>query len=534
MSEGLGVRSRTIWAMAGLRFVLIPGRHHVLTRFQARYLADLLAGSLRDLDGRPIEFTDSPVELVWAMTSANHQNTRRNPIPANRREAAIELFSRENGFRSLVVPIFDAPQTPRFGEITLKAVTAAAGGLVLAPDNCIVAVSTPSVIEMYRGLGFRIAGLELDHPEKPPRAWQVLEMLAVGDSAWRDHADGATIDVFERYALGDHVRMVLGDPIVGTEGSLTETRNYRTYAASFDAAAGRKWEQARPYVVPGRIVDVGCATGAMLELAGRDPALAEADLFGIEVAQHLYEECVHKKSQGVFANPNTFFFQRNILAGPVFPDASIDTTLTFALTHEIYSYAGGMEAIKALAGAIFRQTAAGGAWINSDVCGPEDGDRPVLLRFHQEGVRQAPVDLEAMPAPKVTQYLEGLSPAARLAQFAADFPRLSGGRFEMEAVDDRTARLSLNHAMEFTAKFSYTDNWLSECHERFCALDWAGWKAIVESAGFEIDPRSGPFRNDWLPANRFDRAALLTDLDGNRVPWPVTHLLLVARRPHPA
>jgi SAM-dependent methyltransferase len=517
--------------MAELRYVLIPGRHHVLTRFQARNLADLLSGSLLDLDRQPIEFAGSQVELVWALTSANHQNTRRNPIPANRREVAIELFSRDEGFRSLVVPIFDTPQTPRFAEITLKAVEAATGGVVLAPDNCVVAVSTPLVIEMYGRLGFRIAGLELDHPEKPPRAWAVLEMLAAGDAAWLDHAHPATIDVFERYALGDHVRMVLGDPVVGTEGSLTETRNYRTYAASFEAAAERKWEQARPYVVPGRIVDVGCATGAMLELAGRQPTLAEADLFGIEVAQHLYEECVHKKSQGIFANPNTFFFQRNILAGPVFPDASIDTTLTFALTHEIYSYAGGLDAIQRLVRTIFQQCADRGVWINSDVCGPGDGGRHVLLRFHEDGVRHAAADLYSMPAPSVAAYLESITPAARMVQFARDFPRLSGASFEIEVVDDRTVRLTLRNAMEFMAKFSYTDNWLSECHESFCALDWTGWREIVEAAGFEVDPRSGPFRNDWLVANRFEPAAAISDADGKTIPWPSTHLLLVARHP---
>src|SRR5207253_8454559 len=104
--------------------------------------------------------------------------------------------------------------------------------------------------------------------------------------------------------LAAQVAMVLGDPVVGQEGSLTETRNYRAYAASFEASAERKWKQARPYVVPGRIVDVGCATGAVLELASRDPGLQESDLFGIEVSQHLFEECVHKKSQGLFGNPN--------------------------------------------------------------------------------------------------------------------------------------------------------------------------------------------------------------------------------------
>lgn len=520
----------TINCVGQLNSVLIPGRHHILTRFQARYFSDLLKGQLCDLDGVRLELSKDPT-LIWAITSANHQNTRRNPVPPNRREVAIELFSVREGFRSLVVPVFDTPSTDRFAEITIKAITAATGGMVLEPATCVVAVSTPSVIGIYKALGFRIAPLELDHPEEPLRAWQVLELCAAGDRSWREHAHPATVDVFDRYALENHVAVVLGDPVVSTEGSLTETRNYRTYAASFEASAERKWNQARPYVVPGRIVDIGCATGAVLELASQDARLQESDLFGIEVAQHLYEECVHKKSQGTFANPNTFFFQRNILTGKVFPDSSINTTLSFALTHEILSYAGGVPAVERLIATVFQQTAAGGVWINSDVCGPEDGDAVVLLNFVQPGLDGAPRNLDALAPGEAKAYLDSLPPAARLVQFADDFSRLAGAPFAFEAVDSRTARLRLSDAMEFMAKFSYTDNWLSECNERFCVLAWPEWQSIVGSAGFEIDTRSGAWRNGWMVENVFEPAARLTNVGGEAVPWPSTHLLMIATRP---
>jgi hypothetical protein len=513
-----------------LNSVLIPGRHHVVTRFQARYLGDLLSGQVSDLDGERLELSKEPT-LIWAVTSANHQNTRRNPVSANRREVAIELFSVSEGFRSLVVPVFDTPSTDRFAEITLKAITAATGGIVLEPATCVVAVSTPSVIAMYKALGFRIAPLELDHLDKPLRAWQVLELCATGDTSWREHAHPATVDVFDRYAIENQIAVVLGDPVIGTEGSLTETRNYRTYAASFEASAKRKWSQARPYVVPGRIVDMGCATGAVLELASQDAGLQESDLFGIEVAQHLYEECVHKKSQGIFANPNTFFFQRNLLTGKVFPDSSINTTLGFALTHEILSYAGGVPAVETLIGAVFQQTAPGGVWINSDLCGPEDGDAAVLLNFAEPGLDRAPRRLEALSAGEARDYLDSLTPAARLVQFANDFSRLSSAPFSFETVDSRTARIRLSDAMEFMTKFSYTDNWLSECHERFCVLAWPEWEAIIRSAGFEIDARSGAWRNEWMVENVFEPAAKLTDLEGAGVRWPSTHMLMVAIRP---
>ena len=516
--------------MAGLTYVLIPGRHHLLTRFQARYLHDLIGGQLRDIHGQTLGFSAEPT-LVWAVTSANHQNTRRNPVPANRREAAIELFSLREGFRSLVVPIFDTRPTERFAEITLKAIAAGTGGLSLDPANCVVAVSTPSVIEMYQTRGFGIARLELDHSESPLRAWQVLELCAAGDPAWRKHAHEATIDVFDRYSLAAQVAMVLGDPVVGQEGSLTETRNYRAYAASFEASAERKWRQARPFVVPGRIVDVGCATGAVLELASRDPGLQESDLFGIEVSQHLFEDCVHKKSQGMFGNPNTFFFQRNILSGKVFADQSINTSLTFALTHEIISYAGGVDALKRLAAALYTEATPAGVWINSDVCGPEGGDQEVLLNFKEPGVDHPPRDLERIPFDGAKSYLDNLTPAARFPQFAQDFRRLANVPFACSPVDSKSVRLPLRNAMEFMTRFVYTDSWLSECHERFCALAWADWLPLVQSAGFEIDPRSGPWRNEWLVENIFSPTAELTTPGGDAIQWPATHVFIVAIRP---
>jgi hypothetical protein len=86
-------------------FVLFPGRHHLLTRFQADYL---------------LRLAGEGATVVWAVTSANHENTKRNPVPYHRREAAIERFSVLTGLRSVVVPVFDAAPTDAFAEVTLK------------------------------------------------------------------------------------------------------------------------------------------------------------------------------------------------------------------------------------------------------------------------------------------------------------------------------------------------------------------------------------------------------------------------------
>ncbi|MEV7230215.1 class I SAM-dependent methyltransferase [Polymorphospora sp. NPDC051019] len=498
------------------RYLLFPGRHHLLTRFQAEYLSRL-AGADRT--------------VVWAVTSANHENTKRNPIPFHRREAAIERFSVLAGLRSVVVPVFDTAATDRFAEVTCKNVEAVTG-LTLTPDDTVVACSTPEVAAMYARLGFPIAGVEADVEPAPDRPWDVLLRLAAGDPTWRELAHPASVDVFDRYQLDELVRAVVNDPVVGDEGGLTATRDYRTYAEAFADAAQRKWAAVRDHVRPGRIVDIGCGAGAVLELADREPALRESDLIGVEVARHLFEECVHKKAQGFFANPNVFFYRRNVLGGAVFAPRSVDTTMTFALTHEIWSYGDRMASLRRFVRAIYDHTVPGGVWINSDVCGPDGRDRPVRLRLStSDGANPARprTDLAALPAPEVATYVGGLSTRARLDQFAVDyrFP------FDHRPVDGEpdTVELAFGAAMDFLTRKDYTDNWLSETREQFCGLEYADWKALLADVGFEVDAASGAYRNDWIVTNRLAPVAALSTPDGDPIGWPVTHVLSVARRP---
>ncbi|MEU8006400.1 methyltransferase domain-containing protein [Catellatospora sp. NPDC049111] len=499
------------------RFVLFPGRHHLLTRFQADYLSRLVKGGV--------------TTVIWAVTSANHENTRRNPIPYHRREAAIERLSALSGLRSLVVPIFDMAPTEVFAEVILKNI-AMATGLELTPEDTLVACSAPRLAKMYEQLGFSVAQVEAD-PESgatPERPREVLLRLVANDDTWRKLAHPATIDVLERYRLVEAVQSVVNDPFVGDEGGLTTTRDYRTYAESFTDTAERKWAGVRRYVRPGRIVDIGCGTGAVLELADKETALHESDLIGVEVARHLYQECMHKKAQGVFRNANVYFLHRNILGGAIFQDRSVDTTLSFSLTHEIWSYGRQRESLLQFARRIYEHTVPGGVWINSDVCGPDDRRRPVILRLADDD-GQNPVsqrhDLAGLAVTEVSRYVGALSTRARLDQFAIDYPFA----FAYEAFVDGAVRLELGAAMDYLTRKDYVDNWLSETKEQFCGLGFADWLELLTEAGFEIDPSSAPFRNEWLVKNRLATVAALTEIDGRSLDWPATHVLTVARRP---
>ena len=107
------------------------------------------------------------------------------------------------------------------------------------------------------------------------------------------------------------------------------------------------------------------------------------------------------------------------------------------------------------------------------------------------------------------EMLDALPVASRVAQFAQDFTELSGTPWRYDVCDERTIELSLGDAMEFLETVSYTRNWLSEMHERFCALSWPDWQALIAEAGDDV----AALRAMWSDAQaRGASEAILNDI----------------------
>jgi nicotinamide mononucleotide adenylyltransferase len=385
-----------------MTYLLFPGRHHLLTKFQSEFLTNVLAqnlASLLDVDGRRLGITEPIDTIVWAITSANHENTMRNPLPANRREVAIEEFCLELKVRSLVYSIDDLGRNDHFAEYVLKKIEVESRGQVrLSPENAVLGCSTPEVIEMYERLGFRTLPFELaDRATQSFAAetpWELMRAIFSGDSAdaWRENplfltkVAAATQRLYLKYDFGDTIVDLFRHPFLTEDGDLTETRDYNTYVRSFDNGAERKYALIQDFVKPGRIVDIGCCTGSLLQQIARDERYRESDLYGIEVARHLFQECLHRKQQGAFANDNVFFYQRNAAAGAIFTPNSINTFATFALTHELESYQG-RAVLEQFMSLLHSQLALGGRWINVDVVGPENKDDIVYQLLNRDDGR---------------------------------------------------------------------------------------------------------------------------------------------------
>ncbi len=516
----------TIW-----KYVIVPGRHHANTNFQATWIRFTMMGTVKDDSGETI-YTDEDTIWIFPITSANHHTTRRNPVPLTQRIAQVELFARAERINALVIPIPDLPETPRFAEYVVERI-ADDLNIPISPEDTLVAVSTP-VGKGYASLGYRLGGIEADGDANTPTAWDTVLAASVGDDeALARIAHHTTLDVWRRYDITKMIQRVFTDEVVsGEDGGLTETRHYAKYAEAFELTAARKWLTFRDWVEPGRIVDIGCATGQLLVEAGKESALANSDLIGIETDRWLHAEATHRAEQGFFPNPNTFFYRRNILNGQTFAPRSINTTITAALTHEIYSY-GDREADLELLQRIIRlHTAPGGVWINSDVAGPVQSERPVHLTLSTDDGRvltELLSDVESRPQPEVAAELIGTSTWSRFQQFAHDYPRISGLPWSMEIVSEGVALLSLKDAMEFLLHKDYTDNWASELHESFTYRNWGDWKRILEADGWRILPGSGGYTNEWIATNRFAPVASLADaITGESLPFPDTHILYAA------
>ncbi len=531
------------------QYILFPGRHHAITKFQFEYLrTHLEKKSFTTLAGNIETLTRSP-QVIWAITSANHSNTRRNPVPGYRRLSMLEVasLSLPVATQSYLVPNRDFKKD--FAHYLIEEIYLQSRGRVkMTPDNTLVACSTPSVIEQYEKLGYKIVPVELKDIETGAalsrRPWDVVEEIIRSGAEWRsngiviDELQPDCLEHFERYGLGDLIVEIHQDPLVSSsDGDITETRDYQTYRAAFEDNAFRKVDQFAPFVRPGRILDIGCATGQTLKLLAEVPELFESDFYGVEAARPLFEICEQRKSNGEFGNANVFFYQRNIMRSTIFPSNSLNTAITMALTHEIESYLGRDSLLEFLR-RMYDMLAPGGVYINFDVSGPAEKDDTVYVQFTEDDGENPSELFPELDEKGLSEFLMSLSTKSRFLRFAKDFRAEEGDQmsYDTEQIDGQTYFTMRNADLcDFLAKKDYHDSWHSEMHERFCFWNFDDWTAAVKEVGFEVHEASKPIQNPWLIENRFAPAAKVFHKNAKGelepMPSPDTNIMLVAQKP---
>ncbi len=520
-------------------YILIPGRHHLITQFQKSYLQRIIEKlEYIDLEGQTRKIT-TPIEgLIFAVTSSNHSNTRRNPLPFYLRAIQIETCGRALGTPCYTYGIDDVGQIANFAAYTLKKIQHDSDGLLsLTPQNCLILCSTP-VMQMYMAEGFSILPSEYSkNGYIAATPWDLIEAMAEKKNV-EQTLEAITPEsraIWDRYQMYGKVYTLFHDNIVSGDGDITSSRDYNSYVREMDEIADLKFSESAIHIQPGRIGDIGCAVGSWIKQASQQPKLMESDFYGIEVSRHLFEICQQRKHNGDFKNPFVFFAQKNAVTGLVFPANSMNTIFTSSLTHEIESY-GSHEDLLAFITNRYQELIMGGVWINRDVVGPENKSQKVFMSLEHSDGEDFKEDFVATNKEDFKKYLFGLSTLGRFYQFIKDFRKGYADRitFELKTINDNTyLELSLEHACEFLYKKDYIDNWESEMHETFCYWSFSDWKTHLKSVGFTIKSSSHAYTNQWIVDNRIKPKAKLYELKDEQlyeVQFPNTHFIIVAEK----
>jgi hypothetical protein len=529
-------------------YLLFPGRHHILTDFQFKYLFKLIHAGLKnakDVNNEPIG-TDQPVQaIVFAITSANHSGTKRNPIPFYLRAMMIQEFCKELPVPCYVYGIDDVGTMDNFASYTIKQIHhQSEQSIKLHPHNTAVVCSTP-VMNMYEELGFKILPAELTNKQNQTFStllpWDLVQKIGSSvqwqaDQEVIEKMHPASFSIWNTYKLGAKVKTILLDPIIGDDGDITESRDYSSYVRQMDDIAEIKYRETSSDIQAGKIGDIGCAVGSWIKQACEDPRLRESDFYGIELARQLYDICLQRKHNGEFKSPTVFFAQKNAVTSLVFEPESMNTIHTSSLTHEIESYGSRADLLSFIKNR-YQELKSGGVWVNRDVIGPEKGDSLVYMWLNREDGRNEDYQQELDDPQAYKKYLDGLSTYARFLRFAQDFRKDENDQITYSLKKTGTeeyVHLPLKDAAEFMLTKDYTDNWKSEMHERFCFWSLNDWKRTLEEAGFKVMESSAAYTNPWIQQNRFENKVELYQQNNigqfRKLPFPPTNALLIARK----
>lgn len=515
-------------------YILFPGRHHLLTEFQHRYLGKVINElKYKSITGEDVLLNEKVEAVIFAVTSANHSNTRRNPLPLYLRAIQLEKFSIGLNADCLIFSIDDIGQHDEFDEYTIKKIFHDSDGKIdLNPSNCLVLCSTP-VMKLYQKKCFNILGAEYLYPDED-QPWDVLTQ-AIEENQLIQKMHSSSKEIWKKYNLIEKVTILFNDGIIGPDGDLTQSRDYNIYVRQMDEIASIKYNETRKFIRPGRIGDIGCAVGSWIKLAQEESELFESDFYGIEVSRKLYELCQQRKHNGEFKNPFTFFAQKNAVTGLVFSENSMNTINTSSLTHEIESYGNHQDLLDFIENR-FRELCVGGVWINRDVVGPENFHKIIACEINSNDGQSHDAYKTFSNDHDYHKYISTLSTFGRFLCFIRDF-RKQDERIDYKILNQNgdavLIEIKLGHACEFLYKKDYTDNWTSEMNEMFCFWSYKDWLDQLSKTGYKIHHNSHSYQNDWLIQNRFIGKVAFYELHSNgKIPiaYPNTHFIIIAEK----
>lgn len=540
--------------------VIIPGRHLITSAFMVEHLETLLE---KGVSGLPLvgnwQGANEVRHLIIPITSANQHGSRYNPVPLYARliglERTLALFREKHNVRISYVPIPHFRTATDFANLTLKYIQAHLAGTI-SPATSVMWTSTEPLIKAYQHLGYVVLPAEWDMSERlyhtlPPN--EILnKIIAVKNyqllpeyNLLSEATKSVWLDMPE---VPEHIARLYTDPLLTDTGSLTENRNYATYSVgmSHTALMDLKFNDIKQAVVEGKIVDEGCADGAlMVRLA---ETFGDSDILGIDITGEFISRVEERQRAGEFGAAFVFVYQRNLLE-PIFAPDSIQTTICNSTLHELWSYGKQKESVMGYLREKYRQLSIGGRLVIRDVVGPENKEDLVYLKLSSIDGENFSSEDEAL----LTTDTARLSTEARFYRFVHDFlyelrqtkrrDKSTVIEYSIEEIStSKYFKMRLKDAVEFLSRKDYHDNWASEMNEEFAFWDFKEWQDALTKVGFNIvhddylkPTFSRAYVNKWIVQNRWQPCATIykKNPEGELVeqPFPVTNMVLVGEKP---
>lgn len=584
--------------------ILFPGRHLVNTRFQEEYLYEFLGKNscyLDDLvfaskENKDVQnnkdinakndttiskdnlnnknitinkdniINDDPIinRVIFAITSANRQNSRLNPIDYEKRILGIDRFSQSlrkrypfMNYRIIGIPDFGI--TKNFPGIVIKEIYEQTG-IELNKNNTLVLCSTRDLMKLYMQEGYGILPAEWDRVKRTHKALRPIDLVGLiaqrGDSWYKDERiisglSESTISLLNDFPeIVSKICRIYNEQLLDDQGNITKERDYDIYSIGManNEIIKIKYNDIKKAIRPGKIVDEGCADGALLIEVAKD--YGDSDLIGIDLSAEFIARAEENKRAGRFGRGTyVHFHQRNIMER-IFRDDSIDTIISNSTGHEIWSYGDKEKSIDSYLKNKHDQLRKHGRLIMRDVIGPDDPDKEVyMLCSKSDGSNDNPYK-EFEDLKGLSNHLKGLSTFALFLRFSNDYlknkkenpeSQCKSIEYSLDTIRGKEY-IVLKHkdAVEFMTKKDYHDNWLSEMNEEFAFWNFSQWKNHVKAAGFRIiedndasEQGSRQYTNQWIVNNRWKHSVSLyekTADDLKQMPYPQTNMVLVAEK----
>jgi hypothetical protein len=303
-----------------------------------------------------------------------------------------------------------------------------------------------------------------------------------------------------------HAKNIWRDKILKEMGSITDTRNYMTYAAEMSNKdmIEVKYKDIKEYVVEGKISDEGCADAMLFVPIARD--FPDSDLIGVDISNDFIARANENIRRGLFGDSFVSIKQMNLI-DTLFDDGTINTTICNSTLHEIWSYNKKRTSVDEYLALKYKQLTPGGRVLIRDVIGPEDKNKKVLLRSLEDENNK------------------------HFLKFIRDFKHVRDEDTVEEVSHNGVLyhKTTLKLAGEYLLHKDYTNNWDSEVQEEFCHFSVNDWREVLLAQNFKITAIES-YGSEWIYTNRYNGKVELLDEEMRPLPFPHTNVVIVAEK----